>query len=234
MSWDREKWNKFVADHEVQIPTDDAAKNASDEVKSLAETHEEDIDLDAIGVQRIRDMLENLAAETIGDQGPPAIPIDNAIVMVGSNRQFATDGAAFNIVSHAFEPNELRSTSDLILVSCYQIGLDDIEVYWTPISHAEAKIFEYHDPAVMPDNGKVDIWIANARAPLTVNFDLDVASLAVGITMEDYSNAGVSTTGAWMDVGGTLRVSFVPTGVNMAGGQASVYRFNFARVRDES
>jgi hypothetical protein len=237
MGWDREKWNRFVADNEVQIPTDDAAKNASAEAKSLAETHEENIDLDAIGVQRVRDMLENLATETIGDQGatgPGGIPIGNAIVMVGSNRQFATDGAAFNIVSHVFEPNELRSASDLILVSCYQIGLDNIEVFWTPVGEVEATIFEYHDVAVPPDNGKIDIWIAGARSPLSVGADSDVESLAVGVTKEDYAANGISVAADWMDGGGTIRVSFVPTGTDMAGGQASVYRFNFARTRIDS
>jgi len=234
MGFDPDKWLRIVSPHLSQPPTEAPSKKYVDAANVQADlTHAENIDLDALGEQRIKEAIQQLAEETTGDRGPrgpSAVPLENAIVMVASGKRFVDNNAAFTVVSHEFAAGELRGESDLILVSCYQINLDDISINWTSPGGSPIQICTF---AAAPNDGRIDIWVSQATSVFDVVLDYSVVAGSTGVADNVYSGTA-SVTGDWFDAGGVMDVNFVPDpGTGKSGGQASIYKFNFPRVTQE-
>ncbi len=233
MAFNQEKWLRIVSPHISQPqPTEAQSKKYADAANDQAElTHAENIDLDALGEQRIKEAIQTIAEESTGDQGPvgpAAVPFDNAIVMVSSGKRFVENDAAFTVASHTFGAGELNGRGDLILVSCYQINLSSVIVRWTPPG---AAAFTIYSNVSSPPSGKLDIWIAQAHNPIEITFDFSVVSNSSGVDSLSYTAGSLPQD--WFDDGGVLDVNFDPIVGGKSGGQASIYKFNFPRVTQE-
>ena len=242
MGWNRDKWNQFVSDNTEVPPTDVAAEEAIGEAKVLAETHEEDIDLDALGVQQVKQMLEELAPETPGPQGsdgPAAIATPNGLTWLAHNKQIYPGGpvtpATADIVTYQFGAGEMNGTGDLLVVECYQVNLSNILLYWeAPGGAPSYRIFTFaDDPTNLPTDGYITIYVSQARTPLSLG-DFESSGIAYGKTVHSRGEVGLAQD--WMDLGYKLRVNFVAETdgvgdpVTNWGGQATIYKFNFPSV----
>ena len=188
MTWNRAKWNQFVTDNTVVPLTDAAAKEAAEEAKALAETHEEDIDFDALGVQQVKQMLEELALVTPGPQGSRgsvATATTNGLTWLAHNKQIYPGGpvtpAAADVVTYQFGAGEMNGTGDLLVVECYQVNLSNILLYWeAPGGAPSYRIFTFaDDPTNLPTDGYITIYVSQARAPLSLA-DFESSGIAYG------------------------------------------------------
>lgn len=230
MTWNRGKWNKFISDNTAIPPTDAAAQAAADEAKELAETYEEDIDLDALGVQRIKEFLAAFALTipgSTGSIGPSGAPSSDAIQMVASTKRLYTGAVDKEILRYTFPARELHGNKDLIKVSCYMHNLTDVKVEW--IAAATKTLFTY--APTNPSNGQMDLWIAEATNPFDAG-SLRSFSRAIGVTAGVYENTNIEAN--WMYVGGTLTVTLSPDDATLPwGGIVSISKLIFPKVTVE-
>lgn len=224
MPWNRDKWNQFVSDSTKVPPTDAAAKAAAEEANALAETHEEEIDLDALGVARVKTMLEELAAATPSEQGPAGN--DGALAPAAfngistpqkhtfTNTGFPATGDTQIVTVYDFAPNELDGSKDTILVHYTVFGCDTIGAYWTPTGEPPVQILGFAGNGVTTvAGGTGQIFINEAAAVFDGPFSRSLATLIeVGIIPTGNQKAtqivdnGGSGIPSWMVYGGKLEL----------------------------
>jgi hypothetical protein len=155
MPWNRDKWNQFVIDNKLIPPTDEAARKAAAEVEKLAEGYNEDINLDALGVQRVDEMLRKLAAETPGTRGyvgSDGTTSPNSLIILTDDYW---SGTGTHDTSYTFATGEFDNYHDIIMVKSYAIG-DDVKLIWSAtIPPATTTLMD-----TAPCLGYYEYWIA--------------------------------------------------------------------------
>jgi hypothetical protein len=235
MAWDRNKWNKFVADNIKTPPTNAAYQQAVDDASALATNHEEDIDITALGVARVKKMLEELAASTpgpTGPKGPDGTLNPNAVGGLTTNQKYnyintnAPGGTTTKTISNifTFDANDLDGTKDILVIRCSTYNVGKIKLLWTP-----------RNVPGNPGLATTNLWPASVL-PGTINgsgafefymiesADLGnslkrsaVSSIAIGnIKIGNYAYntiewADTSGVENWMSVGGSISVQIIST-----------------------
>jgi hypothetical protein len=226
MAWNREKWNKFVTDNTDPLPTDAAAIEASEEAKELAETYEEDIDLTALGVARVKTMLEELAAVTPSEQGPAGNDgsLDSAAFnglstpqkYTFTNTQFPVGSDEQSVVVRTFAAGELDGTKDTILVHFSTFGINAIKAYWTPTGESQVQIIGGAGGLTSVLGGMTQLFINEVpdvtNGPFLRSRSSSVVVGAATITTQGTAqiiDGGGSGIANWMAHGGTLEISII-------------------------
>jgi len=229
MAWNRDKWNQFVTNNTPVPPTDEAAKKAADEAKAAAAHYEEDIDLEALGIQRVKEYLTILASETPGSAGPnghSGTPAADAITMVSSTKQIFSGAGPAEVLRYTFEPGELNGAKDLIKIQCCFHNLSEADVTW--VTGVTKTIFSYVGGFVDPDDGMSEIWIAEASNPFDLG-SLRSLGRSFGRVAHQYENVNVGSN--WMIGGGDLVVTLTPNDpLTPWGAIIGLYKFVFPQV----
>jgi hypothetical protein len=234
MTWDREKWNRFVSDNTKVPPTDEAAKDAAEEAKTLAETFEEDIDLDALGVARVKKMLEELAAATPSETGPPGddgslnpntvngLTTTTKYEFLNSVPAVAATQTIDNLIT--FSRNELDGASDVITVRCSTYNLAQVRLYWTPNlipsspGASPIKVWPATAiPGVINGDGYLQFFLIEGADVTNSNLRSGTKCVAMGnikLLVEAQNQmqwADFSPIPGWMAIGGTISAQITST-----------------------
>lgn len=224
MGWNPEKWVSFTSPYLNQPKPVNISEKYSEAVKEDEANHEENIDTDALGVQRAKEYLRDLASITPGSTGlvgPPGTPTTaSSLILLESRKQSLSGAGPSNIITHVFAPNDLNGTKDLIKVGLFSYNIG-VKVTWNGTNLFSAL-------AANLGNGYVDIWIAQTTYNGTSN---RVISRSVGVSTYNYSTAvGVD----WMSSGGTLIIQMSPTNILLPwGASATLYKLKFPKVTVE-
>jgi hypothetical protein len=228
MAWDKEKWDQFIIDNNRAPRTDAAARDATEEAKTIADAYEEDIDTDALGIARVKKMLEELAAITPGPTGPkgPAGTLNaNAVGGLTTNQKYnytnpsAPGGTTVKTISNiaTFGANEFDGITDVMVVRCSTYNVSRIKLLWTPRNVpgnpglATTNLWpESLFVGTINGSGALEFYIIES-ADITNSLKRSaVSSVAIGnIKLSTYSNntiewADTSGVENWMSVGGTI------------------------------
>ena len=207
MAWDRTKWNQFVTDNTVIPPTDAPIKTAEEEAIANAAFYEEDIDTTALGVERVKKMLIQLAGETpgtTGQTGDPAPNLANLLTLAASAKRTYTVAATETILTYNIAPNELDGTKDIFNITAFTNNVEDILV-----KIGTHTLFTYNPSAGFnPGDGHNVIWIAQARNSGDTGEIRSIGRSVGRNSGVSYQNTSVRTN--WMSAGGTVRVQVSP------------------------
>lgn len=229
MGWNPEKWVRFTSPYLDQPKPIDISKKYSEAVKEDEVNHKEDIDLDALGVQRVKEYLSDLAAITPGSQGPrgdPGIPTANTLTWLTSDSLTFTGPAAHYLTPYNFAPGVLDGTKDLIKITLSFYNVSAIKVEWTPTAGPPSKnLFASGSPM---GDGYVDIWAAEVSDQIAPQ---RCHSTSVGTII--YTSSYVVANG-WMAAGGDMAIGVIAVDtLKPCGFVATIYKLAFPQVTVE-
>jgi len=212
----------FVNPYIKPKPTESPDKKYIDAAIDASKDHKEDINIAALGVQRVKEFLQDIATqieasgELDGPRGPDGIILpNNPVVAVHANLTTTSQDPLVPLtLDYTLSAGELDETKSIILISCYQYGLSDIYVWIDGgFPGAPIKVFQFGLSPLFPwgplltNDGHVDIWLS----PLIGWFDVVIGGGYPRVTanaMGVASNASNTfVVNHWMSMGGvTIRV----------------------------
>jgi hypothetical protein len=231
MGWNPEKWVKFTSPYLNQpSPTEPPSDKYKEEVKEEAAAHEERIDLDALGRQRMKELLEIVASETPGSQGPagPAgVEDPDAITQLAITKTFLSGAFGQEVLRATIDAADLDGVKDMIMVGCFMRNLNNVKVKWN-VGETAKTIFDYSLSGINPNDGYVEIWITQSRHPFDIG-ELRSFARAIGIDTDQYENTNVGSN--WMAAGGDVSVELFPEDITAPwGGLVTINKFAFPKV----
>jgi len=214
MSWNRSKWNQFVSDNTKVPPTDAAAKEAAEEAKTLAESHEEDIDLESLGWTRIKRMLEDLAASTPGPTGPKGddgSDPSSILYTITSEQAVHSAGATTtrDIDLYTFAADMLDGSKGLLKIDLNYENLFDFGLFWDYNAVGGSTSKQILSTAGPVTDGYVAIWIM--EVPDYTQSYAPVVSWIItqgNVVVSAYNTLTPPGNQSWMANGGTLRFRY--------------------------
>lgn len=227
MTWNAEKWAQFINANKSQKHVYDT-KHVEILKEEMQQSHIEDVDTTAPGIQRVKEYLNKTrdeieaSGEVDGAHGPdgPALPNNPIVVAHADLTTTSQDIAAPIDLDYNVSAGELDETKSIVLISCYQYGLSDIEV-WVYGVGAPVRIFTFG--GLLVNDGHVDIWIS----PLIGWFDVGTYIRAVTNAMGVASMASTTSVAShWMSSAITIQVRLYSANPPLAkwGGNVTIFK----------